>query len=184
MLHRIALILLAFPILSSAAEYRHEGSPGFLFTYDENEWEVIPPRKQKEKADVDQALKERTLVTVQKKTADDKYHARFSVVMEKLGKKFGGSPTEQLLKYRDHAVAFMKNQRFGNFTIDAHTLPGVAHPAVEIIANQRDFGLTFQQIVFIRNGHAFLLTAATRTAKFEAYKSVTKTFFSTFKFIK
>jgi hypothetical protein len=157
----------------------------FSFDYDESKWEVVPekPEEKKRGADVDQAMAQKTLVTIQRKDADDKYHARFSVVTDSIT-KYKGTPVEQLVEYRKHALEFLKSQRFHILTTDERKLPGVTEPAFEVTANQRDFGLTFRQVVFIHGTEAYLLTAATRTAKFDEYGKELKTVFDTFKFTK
>lgn len=178
----LATFLLGAPA-ARAAKYTNDARH-FSFEYDETKWEIVPekPEERKQGQDVDRAMAEKTLVTVQRKQADDKYHARFSVVVDSL-EKFKGTPAEQLVGYRKHALDFLKSQRFHILSTSEAKLPGVPGTAAfEVVANQRDFGLTFRQEGFLRDNQAYLLTGATRTAKFEEYQKELQRFFETFRF--
>ncbi len=178
---------LLFPLflLSAANAAVHTNNDRhFSFDYDEAKWEVVPDKagdKKQSGQDVDRAMAQKTLVTVQRKDADDKYHARFSVVTDSLS-GFKGSAVEQLVAYRKHALDFLKSQRFHILTTEERKLPLVPETAFEVTANQRDFGLTFRQVVFLHGNQAYLLTAATRTAKFEEYGKELQKVFDSFKF--
>lgn len=47
---------------------------------------------------------------------------------------------------------------------------GITAGAFEILANQRDFGLSFQQLGFLDGDTAYLMTATVRTKKLGEYK--------------
>jgi hypothetical protein len=68
----------------------------------------------------------------------------------------------------------MKSQRFHILSSGPKVLAKLGLPAFEIVANQRDFGLTFRQVVFLWEAagkpEAYLVTATTRTNKFDEYK--------------
>lgn len=139
------------------------------FDYDDLTWEIkeTPVKQQGEEVDKDMAQK--TIVTLQKKMADERYHSRFSIVVDDAS-QIKKKPDETLFDaYQKHAIDFMKSQRFDVISVKPVKLPKIAEPAFEIRANQRDFGLLFKQIVFLRGDKAYLLTAAARTAKFDAY---------------
>jgi hypothetical protein len=156
--------------------------PNFKFDYSEGNWEVVPPRVEKSDAQaIDKSMAQQTLVTVQRKQPDEKYHARFHVVTDSL-EKFKDSKVPQIIQYQKHTVDFLKSQRFQILSVEPTTLPQVKETAVEIIANQRDFGLKFKQVVFIHQGKAYILTATTRTEKFDSYKSELTVIFNTFQF--
>ncbi len=176
-------ILLALVLVANAAQFTNDDRR-FKFEYDEPRWEVVPEKPaDKQKGDaVDRAMAQKTLVTVQRKVADDKYHARFSVVTDSLD-KFKGTPEEKAKAYRAHAIDFLKSQRFHILSTEDKKLPGITEPVVEIVANQRDFGLTFKQVIFLKGNEAYMLTAATRTAKYDEYQKEVSRFFDTFTFL-
>jgi hypothetical protein len=155
-------------------------SGGFSLDYDEANWEVVKgPTAAKQ--DVDEKMAERTLVTLQRKNADEKYRTRFSVV-EDDASHYTQPGLERLVAYNQHAVDFLKSQRFRILSTAPRTLPKVGEPGVETVANQRDFGLTFRQVVFLRGKNAYLLTAATRTNRFETYGKEIQALFESFHF--
>ena len=170
------------PLLSFATEYRHPDR-NFVFQYDESRWEIIAPTERQTRGGepVDRAMASMTLVNLQRKQPDDKYHARFSVVVDST-KKFSGGVEEQFTAYQKHATEFLKNQRFHILSTAPKRLPKLGPPAFEIVANQRDFGLKFRQIIFLKEGEAHLLTAAARTAKFVDYEKEIQGFFDSFQF--
>ena len=176
----VALVLTA--CFLEAATFSHPERK-FQVDYDDSSWEiVVEDAKAKSRADDnDKAVAQRTLVTLQRRVADDKYHARFSVVVDSLA-KFPGVPAERLVKYRKHAVDFLKGQRFHLFETHDYTLPKIGTLGFETLASQRDFGLMFKQVVFLRSEEAFLLTAATRTDKFDGYKPELTKLFDSFRF--
>lgn len=176
------LTLLTCGLVCEAATYQ-DAKQNIKFDYDEADWEVVPnggPNRPLEA--VDKAMAERTLVTVQRKVADDKYHARFSVVVDPAD-KLKGSEGEQILAYQKHAVEFLEGQRFHIMEKRMASLGKVPLPAFEIIANQRDFGLLFRQVAVLVGKEAYLVTAAARTAKFPLYKAEIGKMFDSFQFI-
>jgi hypothetical protein len=89
-----------------------------------------------------------------------------------------------VVQYQKYTVDFLKSQRFQILSVEPVQLPKVNETAVEILANQRDFGLKFKQVIFVYEGKAYILTATTRTEKFDDYKNDIKKFFDTFEFVK
>ncbi len=172
-------------LLSFAAHGAHYGDAEkrFQFDYDDTKWEIVAASKAAPTQDIDKNMEGQTLVTLQRKEADEKYRARFSVVVDDPSKLTGSAKTE-LAGYAKHAVEFMKDQRFHVLSTDAKILPRLGAPTYEIVANQRDFGLSFRQVVFFwdKTGkkEAFLLTAATRTNKYETYKAELDQIFNSF----
>ena len=174
---------------AEAAVLKNEKA-GISFSYDENVWDPVPqsqiegPRD----GDADRQVVEQTLAGLSHKVAEDKYHTRFSVVRDNLanlkGQLKGKSPSEQLLIYQKHAVDFMKSQRFRILSSEMIRLPNVKVPGIEILADQRDFGLTFRQIVFLKDGEAFLLTAAARSKSYPKYQPELEKIFNSFSFSK
>ena len=171
-----------FAFLCAAASGAQYVSPdrGFRFDFDESGWGLVGPDK-KAIQDVDRALAQRTLVTVQANKPDERYHARFSVVADSL-KAFSQTGMERVLAYQSHAVKFLEAQRFRVLGKREVRLPGVDAPALEITAANRDFGLTFRQIVFLRGEDAYLLTAATRTSGFDKLVPTLQKLFDSFRF--
>jgi dihydroxyacetone kinase-like predicted kinase len=154
------------------------------FDYDETQWEVMPERVEKNEAQqVDKKMAQQTLVAVQRKQPDEKYHARFHVVTDSL-EKFKDTKIPMVVQYQKYTVDFLKSQRFQILSVEPVQLPKVNETAVEILANQRDFGLKFKQVIFVYEGKAYILTATTRTEKFDDYKNDIKKFFDTFEFVK
>jgi len=146
-----------------------KGADGsFQIDYNSSQWEPketlqeSPPRPGK------------TLLSLERKTPDDRYHARFSVVTDPIKK---AKPEQYFAK----ALKFMKDKRFRILSQNMETLPFVRGPVYRIVANQRDFGLTFEQRIFIHQGKAFLLTAATRMNKFKEYLPETAALFQSFR---
>ena len=172
-----------FSLTAWGATYQsQELSPNFKFDYPESTWEVMPQRVEKNSAQqIDKSMAQQTLVTLQRKLPDEKYHARFHVVTDSLD-KFKDTRTSQLIQYQKHTVDFLKSQRFQILSVEPVNLPKVRDIAVEIIANQRDFGLKFRQVLFIHGDKAYILTGTTRTEKFDDYKPELKTIFDSFEF--
>jgi len=150
------------------ATYTHPTSR-FQFQYDASRWEIVRSVKLG-----------RTLVTVQRKSTVDQYRARFTVVEDKLR---NGEEVDLLLSYQKHALDFLKNQRFRILSTKLKKLPGLTNAVYETIASQRDFGLTFQQVVLTTQKKAYLLTGATRSDEFNSQKSDLAQFFETFSFL-
>jgi len=175
-------VFLFLALISSgaiAAVYQNPAH-SFHFDYDDVAWELVANGSSTRPLEaVDKTMNERTLVTVQRRVADDKYRARFSVVLDPI-EKFGKTDTERLIAYQKHAVDFMKGQRFHVIEVKKVELPKLKFPAFEILANQRDFGLYFRQVAVLVGNEAYLLTAAARTAKFPDYTKEINRFFDTF----
>ena len=175
---RIAIFcLLAMSLKAYPREYR-DPLKEFYFEFDEEKWQIVPPRTG-EKTDIDKQFAEQTLVNVQRIKSDDKYHSRFSVVLEKADG--GEGPLDaRLTKYGEKARDFLEKQRFYVFSGKLVTFSGIK--AFDIIANQRDFGLMFHQRVLLRGKDAYLLTAATRTKKFEEQEAEVDKMLDSFRF--
>lgn len=180
---RTFIYFFLFSFMAWGANYQSQSlSPNFKFDYNDSNWEVMPQRVEKSTAQqIDQNMAQQTLVTVQRKQPDEKYHARFHVVTDNLD-KFKDAKVPQLVQYQKHTVDFLKSQRFQILAVEPVTLPKIKETAVEIIANQRDFGLKFRQVIFLRGDKAYILTATTRTEKFDDYKPELKTIFDSFEF--
>ncbi len=180
LLRNISILFLSLSFPALAAQYTNP-ERGFHFDYDDSTWDVVPNKGNQNRPleAVDKTMADRTLVTIQRKLADDKHHARFSVVVDPIG-KFGTMETERLIGYQKHAVDFMKGQRFHIIEAKKVTLGKLKYPAFEILANQRDFGLYFRQVAVLVGDEAYLLTAASRTAKFPQYATDINRFFDTF----
>jgi hypothetical protein len=160
------LFSLLFVPIAVASEYVN-AEHQFRFSFNETQWEVVKQELPKAGAEVDREMAQKTLATIQAKSADEKYRPRFSVVVDEM-KKFEAEPDPRLA-YDRHAVEFLKGQRFTIISTNPRLLSGGKLKATEITAYQRDFGLTFKQIIFIREKKAYLLTAAARTKNFENY---------------
>ncbi len=177
----LAIILFLSPHLACEATTYLDAVRGIQFDYNEVDWEVVPNGGNSRPLEaVDKTMAERTLVTVQRKQPDDKYRARFSVVIDPAD-KFVGGEAERLIAYQKHAVQFLEGQRFHVMDKRAVKLGNVTAPAFEIMANQRDFGLLFRQVAVLVGKEAYLLTAAARTAKFPLYKVKIGKMFDSFK---
>lgn len=176
------LLLGLFSLGATAAIYTQSDRP-YQFDYDDGKWELVAGAKTAPTQDVDKEMAGKTLTTLQRKEADEKYRARFSVVVDDPS-KLSKAAQADLAGYAKHAMQFMKDQRFHILSSEAKILPRLGVPAYEIVANQRDFGLTFRQIVFFwdKGGkrEAYLLTAATRTNKYDAYKAELDQLFNSF----
>lgn len=117
-------------------------------------WEEIKPAATTR----DPALDEMTLLSLQRKTVEEDYHSRFSVVVEALK----GKEKDSLSAYSERAVSFLKSQRFQILSVEPFSSPTIP-TMVRITAQQRDFGLTFSQFLFLREGKGYLVTGTTRT---------------------
>lgn len=149
-----------------------DAKSGVSVKYDEKVWEVVEVPTAPAKEQVDTSMAEQTLVTLQRKVADDKYRARFSIVTDNAAKvkpvDAAKEPLDKLKAYKAHSVAFMKSQRF-DILLEELMKFQAQREAFQIVANQRDFGLTFKQIGFLVGDTAYLITATARTAKYESY---------------
>lgn len=163
---RLALLLCVAPTLF-AAQYI-DPIRNIRFDYDDATWELKETPVKAQAEEVDKNMAQKTIVNLQMRQADEKYHSRFSIVSDDASKI--KKTKEGIFKdYQKHTVEFLKSQRFDILSIKEAKLAKVAEPAFEIMANQRDFGLLFRQVVFLKGETAYLLTAATRTKKYETY---------------
>lgn len=178
------LIFFASAVFGATFETANKApEPNIKFTYPEAHWEVLPPRTEKEAAQqVDKNMAQQTLVVIQRKQADEKYHARFHVVTDSV-EKFKNTKLPLIVQYQNYVVDFLKNQRCMILSNEPIQLPLVKETAIEVMANQRDFGLKFKQVAFIHEGRAFILTATARTEKFDNYKEDIKAIFDSFQFV-
>jgi hypothetical protein len=152
---------------------------GFSLEYDDKNWEAVQGGKSVNPQEVDQAMADRTVAILQRKNADDKYRARVSVVIDPVKKELKGATP--LIAYEKHAVDFMKSQRYSIRSEEPIQLPHVKENAMAITATQRDFGLTFRQIIFVKGTNAYLLTATARTDKFASYEKELEGILTSFK---
>lgn len=157
----------------------------FSFVYDESLWEVAPIKTNEKE----------TLLNLQRKIPDKEgdttYFSRISVVKEDLSKNQSVQniiskkklpvASGQLQAYQSHAADFLRSQRFDILSSDPKKAPGIPGGAFELVANQRDFGLTFQQWGFVFENQAFLVTATVRTKKFSDYKTELSELFQSIK---
>lgn len=158
-------LILQIPAL--AAKYTHT-SPKFTVEYDESAWqEVAASKTRPAREEVDKKMAGATLIVIERKEADDKYHSRFSVVVDEKFKGKGTAETSELSLYAKEASDFLKEQGFDVSEVKSYKLPKVDLPAVELKGSQRHLGLTFLQVVTVKNGQAFLLTSAARIKKFD-----------------
>lgn len=153
----------------------------FNFAYDDALWEVAPIKTGEKE----------TLLNLQRKTPDKEgdttYFSRISVVKEGISKNQSvqnlivKKKLSPLQAYQGHAADFMRSQRFDILSSDLKKVPGIPGGAFELVANQRDFGLTFQQWGFIFEDQAFLVTATVRTKRFPEYKAELEQLFQSIK---
>lgn len=165
----LVFVLFLSPLVTFGATYSN-ATRKFSFDYNDADWEVVPEdaKAPHKGADVDKAMVEHTLVSIQRKKADEKYRARFSVVVDDL-KKAKSKDVSALVRYQNYAVDFLKSQRFSIVSTGPKKLPLVVGAASEVVAYQRDFGLTFHQIILLHSDEAYILTAAARTTNYDSY---------------
>ncbi len=162
--------------ISWGKNYRDSQS-GISLDYDESLWEVAPTK----------TLEQETLVNFQRKVPDKEgdttYFSRISVVKDDLSKikKLKSSKLPKLQAYQNHAAEFLQSQRFDILSSEKKELPGVPGGAFQMIARQRDFGLTFQQVGFISGDTAYLVTATVRTKKYPEYQKELEQLFQSLK---
>ncbi len=183
---RRQLLFFVFCILTiglletSQAKVFSDKAKGYSFDYNDTLWRIVPKSSEKKTAaDVDAEMAKRTQVTVERNLSDDKYHTRFSVVIDDL-KKYKGTPLEQLTQYYRDALEFLKNQRFRVLSTGPVKLAKYGDSAFEIVATQRDFGLTTRQVILVQGGEAYLLTASARNTVYDAQKAEIEPFFNSF----
>lgn len=159
----------AFAHMSLAATYTNP-TRGLSFDYDESQWEVISTdaKKLPGESDVDKEMRQKTLVTLQRKTATEKYKSRFSVVLDSLEGALKGKKNLTFETYQKYAVDFLKSQRFSVLKEGKKGLPRFPE-SYEVVANQRDFGLTFHQVMLLQSSNVYLVTLAARTSEFASY---------------
>jgi len=161
---------------SSAATYRDTASH-ISFEYDDTQWEPMNKK----------TVEQDTVVNLQRKVADKEgdttYFSRISIVRDDVSKikKVKESKLPKLQAYQSHAVEFLRGQRFDILSSEVKSLAGIPQGAFEILARQRDFGLTFQQVGFLEKDTAYLVTATVRTNKFPEYQSELKKIFDSLK---
>jgi hypothetical protein len=159
----LGLVLLNFSSFGAVFE---DPQMGLSFQYDESLWE--PNREKVSGSEV--------LFSLQRKVADKEgdtvYFSRVSIVKETLSniKNLKISKLSPLQAYQVRAVEFLKSQRFNILTSESKNNESVPGGFFEIGANQRDFGLTFQQMGFVTKDSGVLVTATVRTSKFPEYK--------------
>lgn len=171
---------IVFPPLAEAVTFSDPVSH-FNFAYDESLWEVAPIKTGEKE----------TLLNLQRKTPDKEgdttYFSRISVVRENISKNpavqnlISKKKLSSLQAYQGHAAEFMRSQRFDILSSDLKKASGIPGGAFELVANQRDFGLTFQQWGFVFEDQAFLVTATVRTKKFPEYKAELEQLFQSIK---
>jgi hypothetical protein len=165
-----------------AARYTHT-SPKFSVDYDEKAWEVVPHTKARPaREEVDKKMAGATLVVIQRKEADEKYHSRFSAVVDEKYKGKGTPAKSELQLYVKEASDFLKEQGFDVEDPKPYKLPSVDLPAMELKGSQRHLGLTFLQVVVVKNGQAFLLTSAARIKKFDGQAKDLRSMIDSFRF--
>jgi len=162
---------------SSWGKNFQDSKSGISFDYDENLWEVAPTK----------TLEQETLINFQRKVPDKEgdttYFSRLSVVKDDLSKikKVKESKLPKLQAYQNHAAEFLQSQRFDILSSEKKDLPGVPGGAFQMIARQRDFGLTFQQVGFVTADTAYLVTATVRTKKYPEYQKELEQIFQSLK---
>src|SRR5437870_5628203 len=99
----LLVILSVFSTLLGAAVYTNP-EKHFSFEYLDSEWEVVPTRSETGKAgpELDRTMQEKTLVTLQRKTADEKYRTRFSVVLDDPS-KVKGKESDPFERYKNYS---------------------------------------------------------------------------------
>ncbi len=156
----LSLIITSWAVANT---YTHP-DPAFKLEYDPKDWEVSRAKVENE----DPSAPQKTLVALQKVKSQDSYHPRFSVVIEDV-KQFEKAGQTPLQSYAQHARKFLESQNFGNLSSrnGKDILPKSQQEAVEMVGTQRNFGLTFRQVVVVKDGKAYLLTGACRTAEYQ-----------------
>ncbi|NBX92376.1 MAG: hypothetical protein EB078_03700 [Proteobacteria bacterium] len=160
----LSLCGLGFPLLAATySDPQHRIS----FQYDDTLWETGAPKRN----DVE------TLVSLQRRTPDKEgdttYFSRLSIVKEDWSKikTVKESKLPRLEAYKNHAAEFLKSQRFDILSAAVRKTTGIPDGIFEIVARQRDFGLTFQQVGFLEKENAYLVTITVRTQKFPEYQT-------------
>ncbi|MCB0417757.1 MAG: hypothetical protein KDD39_08910 [Bdellovibrionales bacterium] len=169
----LVLMFAVAPLLG--ATYTHQGGD-FSFQFDDT-WELSKKWDSKE---VEGQNPYESLVAIQKKTADQDYHTRFSVVREDASRFM--KEKDPLGAYQQYALKFLESQAFGNVQVvrGRELLPKLKREAIETVASQRSFGLTFKQVIFLDGKYAYLLTAAVRREKFQSEKKEIDPLFQSF----
>lgn len=153
----IICLLLSLPQLGWAARYTHPNQD-FTFQYDESLWEIVPLESQTKQGA--RAMPKGTVVVVQKQKAHDSYHSRVSLVEV-------ARQASNIEDFHNSSVKFLESQHFVIHSDGKKKLSGLAKPAFETIASQRESGLMARQMVFSYKGKMLLLTASTRIDDFK-----------------
>jgi len=166
-MHTLVGILTAFCwVLEANGAIFNEPKSGLSLSYDEALWQPT----------MDKVASQETLFNLQRKVADKEgdstYFSRLSVVRDDLSKikKVNDSKLPKLQAYQLHVVDFLKSQRFDIVSSDMKKSASIPGGFFEIISNQRDFGLTYQQVGVVKDNEAYLVTATVRTKKFAEYR--------------
>ena len=171
-------ILMVWSSFSLGAVYQDPQS-GLSLSYDEALWETSNNK----------VASQETVLNLQRKIPDKEgdttYFSRLSIVRDDMSKikKVQESKLPPLQAYQVHAIDFLKSQRFDIVSSELKKSENIPGGIFEIIANQRDFGLTYQQVGLIKNGQAYLITATVRTKKFSEYRSDLEKMFQSVKLI-
>ncbi len=160
------LLILFFSSLLSAATFQHAE---LSFEYNEANWELIQPQKSEGKESVDKEMSGKTIITLQRKNADEKYRARFSVVIDTVAKAQPQKNETPLTAYTRYSQEFLKGQRFSVLDQKKSSFGAPASEATDTVLFQRDFGLKFRQVIFVKNSNALLMTFTSRQKPFDAY---------------
>lgn len=169
-------ILLIFVAQAAVFQDHH-----FELFYDDTAWERPAQRRASQAPeDRDHRLMQNVILNLQRKAADNRYHPRFSIVIEDAG-RFQVSDPKGQSRYYDYVVGFLKSQRFQDVSQKAVQIS--ARPGIEITGFQRDFGLKYRQWAVLDGDRAYLLTAAARADKFEGYAAEWETMVRSFRLL-
>jgi len=155
----------------------------FTISYDDQDWQVT--QKKLEDAQLNQRGI-RVILTLENKKAIDRHHARITLIEDtdsSRWKKDLKSP--DLIQYRDYAVEFLTQQRFrieSTNPVQIGSDKATSISGVRIEASQRDFGLSYQQVIFERFGKIYLVTLANRLNEKEKFNQVLATFLNSVRF--
>ena len=152
------------------------------FQYDEKNWELVESAKPKAPDSVDAKMQGKTVVTLQRKNADEKYRARFSIVVDSLEKAKPQKGEAPYRAYTRYSQAFLKSQRFSVLDSRKMKVGLPAYEATDSTLFQRDFGLKFRQVIFVRGADAYLLTFTSRMKPFDDYGKEIEELLSTLRF--
>lgn len=174
---RLSLVLFISSVLN-AATFNH---PGLSFEYNEKNWELIQPQKSDEKS-IDAEMNGKTLITLQRKNADEKYRARFSVVVDSVSKAKPARGESPVAAYTRYSQEFLKSQRFSVLDQKTGTLGNPPLASTDTVLFQRDFGLKFRQVIVVKEASAYLMTFTSRQKPFEDYVAEIESVLSSLRF--